>query len=299
MPINRTPPSDSPTVFASPLHHYASEPNITDSPLLEAGSTVPFSLYNATTRNIKRRKRNESDDISKGEIFDLFASLKEDQDEKFANVLNSLKDVKTAMDVLSQKYEDTLKRLDCLEIEKKNSDSKIALLETKVELLERQIKGTSIEIRNIPQEPNETREDLRNFLKKSADTLDVLLYNSDVKDVYRTNTKSNNRPLVVDFTTVFKRDEFLSSVKKYNKEHRDSKFNTGSLGIGGPSKPVYISENLTQKQRKLFFLAREFTRGSEYSYCWTSFGRIFIRKSEGAPPIRINCESDIENLKDK
>lgn len=297
MPLNRTPPTDSPTVFASPLQHYASEPNITDSPLIDAETNVASSLFNSTTRITRRRKRSETDDFSKREILHLFSSLKEDQDAKFSAILNSVQDVKTAINVMSQKYEETLERLNVLEVEKKASDTKIAFLEHKVEFLERQSRGTSIELRNIPQETNETKEDLRNLLKKTSESLDVLLYNSDVKDVYRINTKSGNKPLIADFTTVFKRDEFLSAVKKYNKEHETTKFNTGSLGISGPNKPVYISENLIQKDRRLFFLAREFVRNSEYAFCWTSFGRIFIRKSEGTPPVRITCENDIDSLK--
>lgn len=290
--MQRTPPkTDSPVVFATPLQHYASDSNIAKSPL---PIQEAFSFSNIATRKNKRK----NDDISKSEILDLFSLIKEDQDSKFSAILSSINEVKVSMDFMSQKYDEVLQRLDFLEEERKTHDSKIQTLENKIEILERNTRRTSIEIRNVPQSTKETKEDLKNIVRKTAETLSVPLNSSsDIRDIYRINSKSMVKPIIADFTTVFARDSFLSSFKKFNKEHHSGKLSTANLIVGGPSNPVYISENLTQRDRKLYFLAREFAKSSGYSFCWTSFGRIFLRKAEGSPHICINAESDLDNLK--
>ncbi|KOB76170.1 Zinc finger DNA binding protein [Operophtera brumata] len=295
MPLHRTPPkTDSPAtgVSKSPLQHSFSDPNIVES--INAAS----SLISVANRCIKR-KRDDTDDISKSEILDLFSKLRDDQDAKFSAILNSINDVKLSMNTMSQKYEEVLQRLDHLEEEKKGYDSKIQFLEDKVETLERHTRGTSIEIRNIPQDPKERKEDLKSILSKTADVLNVTLDSAEIKDIYRIGAKSSVKPIIADFTTVLKRDEFIRSFKKLNKQPSTVKLCTESLSITGTSKLIYISENLTQRDRRLYFIAREFTKACDYAFCWISFGRIFIRKSEGSPHIRISCEGDLEKLKTK
>lgn len=293
----RTPPkTDSPVVFKTPLQHYASDPGLAESPSQDLGlseASLQSSLPSVSNRLGKRKR----DELTRADILDLFSSLKADQDAKFEAILSSINEVKVSMDFMSQKYDEVLKRLDFLEEDKKDHETRVKFLETKIETLERQNRGTSIELRNIPQAPKESREDIRNFLIKTAEQLNVTLDSSEIRDAYRISPKSGNKPIIAEFTTVYMRDRFLSSFKKFNKEHQTNKFSTTTLDISGPSKTVYISENLTQKDRKLYFLAREFSKSNGFSFCWTSFGRIFVRKSEGSPHSRITCESDLENLK--
>lgn len=301
MPLNRTPPiSDSPSTsaFKTPLQHYASDPNIAQSPLQEAKVGPALSFPNIASRHRKnKRTREDTDDISKSDFLNFFTSFKEDQDAKFSTILSSINDLKVSMDHMSQKYDAVLTRLDFLEEERKTYNSNIKVLEDKLENLERHSKITSIELRNIPQAEKETKQDLKNIVFEVAKILNVPIQSSDIKDVYRINTKANAKRIIADFTTVFSKDNILKSFNKYNKEHPIEKLSTKSLGIGGPNNLVYISVNLTQRDRKLYYLAREFIKSSDYSYCWLSFGRIFVRKSEGSPQIRITSESDIDNLK--
>lgn len=307
MPLKRTPPkTDSPAaaVFKTPLQHYASDTNLTETPSQEFVLSKASSLTSVTSHNSKRKRQNSSDhssvtdELSRSEILELFSSLKEGQELKFSAILTSIHEVKVVMDSMSHKYDEVLQRLDFLEEEKKGYDNKIKFLENKVEFLERYTRGTSIEIRNIPQDSKETKEELGTILRKAAVALDVPLDSSEIRDVYRIATKSGPKTIIADFTTVSLRDKFIGGFKKCIKGNQTNKFTTTTLKISGPSQPVFISENLTQKDRRLFFLAREFARSSGYSFCWTSFGRIFMRKSEGSPHLRISCENDLAQLRD-
>lgn len=299
MPLNRTPPktdSPAPSVFKTPLQHSVSDPNLPDLQVQEhdsisATSSQTSSLSNITNRNSKRKR----DEISKSEILDLFGKLRDDQDAKFSTILSSINEVKSSLNFMSQKFDEVLQRIDVLEEDKKDYNKKIEYLESKIDALERQTRYTSIELRNIPQDIKEAKEDLKSVVVKTAQVLKINLNSTEIKDIYRIG-KSNNKTIIADFTTVFKKEEFIRSYKQFNKNHQSDKLNTRNINIAGQSQPIYISENLTQKNRRLFFLAREFAKNYEYAFCWLSFGKICLRKSEGSPVIRISYETDLEKL---
>lgn len=59
----------------------------------------------------------------------------------------------------------------------------------------------------------ETKEDLKNIIKNSAQTLDIPLQELEIKDSYRINTKSTIKPIIVNFTTVGTKEKFISAYK--------------------------------------------------------------------------------------
>lgn len=289
--MHRTPPS---TAFASPLQHCSSESNLAQSPQL-LGESLSFT--NIASRNLNRELKRKNDDITKSDIIDLFTALRKEQDEKFSAVLNSISEVKVSLDSMSLQYVEVLQRLTILEEEKKASDTKVQILESKIDLLERHARSTSIELRNVPQAATESKEDLKKILIKTAEALKIPLDSSlEIKDIYRANSKLKLKPIIADFTTVLTRDSFLNSYMRFNKEHQSEKLSTETLRFSGPRHPVYISENLTLKDRKLFFQAREFAKANGFTHCWSSFARIFVRKSNDSQRVRIFDDKDFENL---
>lgn len=124
--------------------------------------------------------------------------------------------------------------------------------------------------------------------------------NTEVRDIFRINTKNEeNKPIIVEFTTALTKEKFITSSKKYNIENKNDRLNTGLLEINGPPKTIYISENLSPKTRRLFFLARDFSKTYDYSFCWVSHGKVFMRKREGHQYVRIDTEDDLAKLKSK
>lgn len=83
--------------------------------------------------------------------------------------------------------------------------------------------------------------------------------------------------------------------KKFNKE--GSRLSTEHLSISGPAKPVFVSENLSPKLKRLFYLARDFASSNEYRYCWVKNGKIFLREKDGAQHLMIKNESDLPKPK--
>ncbi|KOB65182.1 Zinc finger DNA binding protein [Operophtera brumata] len=82
--------------------------------------------------------------------------------------------------------------------------------------------------------------------------------------------------------------------RKFNKD--SSKFTTEHLHLSGPATPIFISENLTSKMKRLFYLAREAAKAKDYKFCWVSHGKIFVRRRENGPLVRFLSEADLEKL---
>lgn len=61
---------------------------------------------------------------------------------------------------------------------------------------------------------------------------------------------------------------------------------------------IYISESLTVRNKVLFNQCLSLKRDLKYSYIWTYFGRIFLRKDSDSPAIMISCKQDIDSLRD-
>jgi uncharacterized protein YoxC len=257
--------------------------------------------------NITMRKRKREDDISRSEILEMFSLLKKEQDEKFTALMNKIqsgintnteqyKDITCSIDFLGQKYDDLLKKINALEDEKSADRKYINFLEHRIEQMDRSVRCSSIEIRNVPKNTNgETKENLRNIIINVGQALNVPLQPTEIRDVYRINTKKeSNQPIVAELSSIFTRDKIIASVKTYNKKYSTNKFSTSNLKVDGPAKPVYISENLTMATKKLFFQSREFAKANGFKYCWTSRGKIYLRKSDGASFIRVNHEKDLK-----
>lgn len=141
----------------------------------------------------------------------------------------------------------------------------------------------------------EVKEDLCGLVKALSKSVKFEIIDSDIRDIYRVSSKKEtNKPIIVELNSVILKDKLLQAVKVFNKtKPRDEKLNTRHLHVQGPAKPVFISESLTLKAQRLFFLAREFARDNDYAFCWTSKGYVYLRKAENMPLLRSDRDEDL------
>lgn len=137
------------------------------------------------------------------------------------------------------------------------------------------------------------------MILNAGSVLNIPVQTSDIWNIYRVPSKSTsaNMPVIVEFTTTIMKENFLQSVKNYNRKNSRNKLNSLHLKIEGPELPIYISENLTSNGRRLYSAARKFASEQKFDFCWTSNGRVYLRKKEGDPLRRIEFESDLEKIK--
>jgi hypothetical protein len=239
-------------------------------------------------------------EMSNSQNISLNKLIKDVTDIKIQNssIQQSNQEIEKSLQFLSDQFENVSARVENLEKQRKEHLLHISSLEAKVEDIQRSFKSTTVEFRNVPrQSKEETTSDLCSLVQNTCKVLDVEVQLHEIKDIFRVKGKSGSTAIVVDFTRVTKKQEVIRCAKSYNRQHPQNRLNSTQIGIVGNPVPIYVSEGLTSKGRRLLYLARDFTSSAEYKYCWTSNGKVFIRKTDNSPHIEINSEADVMKLK--
>ncbi|KAJ0183236.1 hypothetical protein K1T71_001212 [Dendrolimus kikuchii] len=236
---------------------------------------------------------------------DMFAEFSKQQDLRFSELQITMSNIRQQnlelsknVELVSFKYDEFMSRISTLEKEREKDKKIINQLEDKVESLERKSRATGIEIRNIPITVGQNKENLSNLFLNLGKTLNVQIDKQAIRDIYRIKSKDTSNPIIVEMTTVIMKDNIIKAVKIFNKTNKKGeKLNTTDLDTRYPVKPIYISETLSQKTQKLFYLARIFQKNHGFSFCWTDNGIVYLRKNENTSQIRITSEADIDKLR--
>lgn len=278
-----------PVDSSSTIQRHASDSDIS--------SKSETSKASAGEQNIIRHKRRRVDDSLNDSLSTMKKDLMELIDNKLDNLNANMKDhnaeVNKALEFMTLKYDDIKVKYEDIQRERKADKIYIQELENKIESMDKTNRASTIEIRNVPRKSTETKSDLAVLAVNLGRAIDLDINNSEIVDVYRVNLQTKaDPPLIVKLTTVLRKEEFIRAVKTYNKQH-SSQLSTAQLKLGLPPSPIYVSEHMTAKTRRLFFLARDFARTNNYRFCWCAHGRIFIRKKEGTAPLLIKEENQL------
>lgn len=294
-------------------------PPVSPHPSLNLSSSQygPVSSLNKTQNDeekfdsnvTKRQQRTFCDysvnsSSSMAEIKAMISELKSQQELKLDHLATSMNtlleqniDIRKSIEFMSHQYDELL--LTTNKLEKENAEHKkhIKNLENRLELFEKNSRSTSIEIRNIPKQQQETKQTIFNIVRDigSVLCLDSAVRECEIRDIYRAKSEA----IVVDFTTTERKETLLTASKSYNKskrEKREPQLNTHLLKIQGPTRTIFISEFLTPTAKRLYFLAREHVKNKKLLSTWTSYGKVYVRGSEGQVPIRITEEAELNKL---
>lgn len=314
MPINRSPPTSAkkpqtsqtavtpttttlPATFEQALFTplSSSEPALNRRP----DSPIDDNSPNITFRNGKRRRLEDSEErklCTLSEMKQMFQDFKIHQDEKYEKLFSLVNSIRESFDHLSAQHDNLKSQIDLLEAERKENLSYISELENKLDKMEQSSRSTCLEIRNIPSIKEESKSSLLKTVIDTGSLLNLAIQPRDVKDVFRIKTKDPaNKTIIVDFTTVILKEEFLVKFRNHNKS--SYKLTTEHLKITGPAKQLYVSENLSAKNKRLFFLARDAAKTNEFQFCWVSHGKILVREKTGCPHFQVQHEADIGRIK--
>lgn len=271
----------------------------------------PDLSSNIENFNITKRKRKGHTDLEDmtslhTEILSMLNCFKADRDKENVQFLKAIEELRTQSKefiksnnniekILEQNtamYKDLKEKVDKISTEHENAMIKISSLEEQIEDLHRSKKATTVEIRNIPISDNDNLRDIVNNIHNS---LNLTISKHDLIQVFR--LKNNQKTIIAEFQTMQQSRALLNAVKQYNKTQPEEKFSTKTLNWEGVNVPVYISEALTPRARKLHFLARDLRKNFNYKHCWTWQGKLFVKKSDDSDIIWIRSEQQIESLK--
>lgn len=265
---------------------------------------------NATFVSVRhKRKREDNLDDFKNEMMSemksLLSSLMKQQSieiKKIRSVLSEIQStnnkIENSVDYLTAQNEMLNKKIEQLEIQHKKDKEYIILLENKVEDMQTINRKANFEIKNVPKKSGETKEDLIEMVVNLGKNIGCVIEKNHLDDIYRLgNKKGENRgSIIVETTSTIKKTEFITKCKNFNRAHK-SKLCLRHVGHhANEDSPIFVSEQLTAKGARLHFLARDLIKAKKFKYCWTAYGKIYIRKDDNTQIITIKSESQIHQL---
>ncbi|XP_013173848.1 PREDICTED: uncharacterized protein LOC106122445 [Papilio xuthus] len=233
-------------------------------------------------------------------------SFQEDELKKIAPTLleiqQSNRNIESSIAFLSAQNEEYRKKIEKLERQAQEDKKYVTLLEEKIEDIQKSMRKTCFEIKNVPKKDKESKEDLIEMVTNLTKNIGCDVDKNHIKDIYRVRGKKDgarNTPIIVETTSTILKNDILKMSKSFNIRHK-TKICAQHLGLrNGEDVPVYVTENLTPKSARLYFLARDLVKSKSYKFCWTAYGKVYVRKDENSAIILISNESQIQPLINK
>lgn len=256
-------------------------------------------------RSSKRRREDDLEGFKK-EIISMIKSMFATQENEIKKIASTLKEIKetnlnieNSMAFLTKQNEEFKKKMEEMEIQAKRDKEYIILLEDKIEDLQRGSRKSSIEIKNVPKYNKETKENLIDMVVSLSKNINCEIKKTDICDIYRIKGKkqgTNNTPVVVEMSSTILKTDVLRMCKSFNIKHKE-KLCAKHLGFKSDGdQPIFVSEQLTAKGARLHFLARDLTKSKGYKYCWTAYGKVYVKQHDDTPAILIKNESQVQAL---
>lgn len=271
------------------------------SPEAYGGITTPTSYVFARDKSVT------TDDLNKfkEEIREMIQSMMTTHSElktitpTLVAIQQTNLNIESSIAFLSSQNAELKNKIEQFETQSKKDKEHIAMLEDRVEELQRNYRKNNLEIKNVPKTKDETRDSLVKMVSTLSKNIGCSLLKSDIKDIYRVKSSrsdAKNTSIIVETTSTLIKNDFLKMCKSHNVKRKE-KLCTKHLGFTtNEDTPIFISEQLTAKGARLFFLARDLAKTKSYKFCWTSFGKVYVRKDENTPIVLIKNESQVHHL---
>lgn len=245
-------------------------------------------------------------EVFKMEMRQLITTLVSSQREEMRQLNLTMKEIKdtnknieASLTYLTSQNEELKQKINTLEERTRQDREYIIFLEDKLDDMQLASRKSNFEIKGVPRTESETKQDLLEMVVTLSETIDCKINKSDIKDIYRVRSKKPDQkstPIVVETGSVLLKTDILKMAKSFNIRSK-TKLCAKHLGLKSHADtPIFLSENLTQKASRLYFLARDLAKSKGYKFVWTSYGRVYVRKTEQSPIVLIKSEQQVHTL---
>ncbi|CAB3254194.1 unnamed protein product [Arctia plantaginis] len=187
-----------------------------------------------------------------------------------------------------------------LEADLCDAQQHISTLQNENNIRDQFARMNDVEISGIPITNG---ENLFNILHSISAKVGLTLEDRDLDSIQRvrrlerregapgsTTLDSRVPAIVVKFSRRLVKDQLLSSVRARRG------LTTADIGVAGPALNVYVGDHLTPGNKILLKKARKLKMDLHYAYLWVRDCKIFMRRSDKTPVIRIQSDSDLNKL---
>lgn len=286
------------------LNKSLSETDLDRVELHKQDSTPPNFV---SSRQKRRREEDMIDEFEKfkEDMHSMLSQMMKAQEKEFKKnaailqgIQQSSSNIESSIAFLTAQNEEFKKKIESLEEKIKEDKKYIIILEDKIESMQQDSRKANFEIKNVPKKPNETKDDLINMVTSLSTSVGCPIDKTVIRDIYRVRAKKdkNNTPIVVETNSTLTKNYILKSCKAFNQiqkaklcaKHLDMRTNENT--------PIFVTEQLTAKAARLHFLARDLVKSKTYKYCWTAYGRVYLKREDDSPTILIKSEAQIQQL---
>lgn len=215
---------------------------------------------------------------------EFFAPFKKAVEREFGELKKSVQYISDCFDeqkVVIEKLATDTKQLG---EENKLLKLQITELERRMDDVEQREKDTNIIISGIPRQQG---NDTKHTVLQIARAMDLRLDNNSICEAYRLG-KQDKAPLLVKLQNKEQKSMFFRKIKEMKGLRPET------CGMQGQNN-IYINEDLTQKNQKLFKKAMHFKHLHQFHSIFTRNGRIFLKKTPTGDPIKIARVEDLRN----
>lgn len=214
---------------------------------------------------------------------------------QYSSIEATNQEIEKSMTAVSDQLISLETKIASLEIERNSMARKLVTLEERLDNIDRNCIKTCIEVRNVPKCQKETKSTLYTLVQSLSKQLEANIQPADIRDVSRLPSRKESKTsnITIEFTNTLQKSNFLLAAKQFNINHSTDKINSTHLGLNGPKTPIYIAEQLTPLTKKLFYEARNFAKLNRFAFCWTSNGRVMLKKTVDGQYIIIKNEQQL------
>ena len=244
--------------------------------------------------------------------------LKSILDEKLAPLRSEVSQLRSKveettkfLDLTNRNYEEIKSKVARYESERKELIAENKILKSTVQTLEDKAQRMKESINNMEQysrrdclelhgipvraDIDDNREDTNKIVTKIGELMNVQIGDEDISISHRLpqskkyQGKRGEPPIIVKFTRREVKDRFYRARKKLRN------ITTQDLGFES-SKHIYVNESLTEQNKDLFKECVKVKKELQFTFIWTSNGKIYLRKNESSPVHHINTKADLRKL---
>lgn len=272
--------------------------------LLECSScknVIHFYCTGYTEQNYKKMSNNTKARFTcsecqptkspKSQTFGVELSSVSSMEKNIVELTKSVSFMSSKFDDFSNKIDYLVSELKNIKIvnekiitENKRLSDEVAVLKFKIDQIEQNNLGITVEITGIPKTTNEDCILIVEEIGKKTNTeLKVL----EANRINFFNSKQNI--ILAKLDTFDMRKNLIRNVKSM-------KLTADKVHNKWPTEKVFVNERLTKSKRELFAQTRSAAKDKQYKFVWLSNADILIRKDEKSKIIKVKTSQDIENL---
>ncbi|XP_026761213.3 uncharacterized protein LOC113520150 [Galleria mellonella] len=219
-------------------------------------------------------------------------------------IKSEISTLKETVSFLSTRFDDVIKRIRTLENDSKiitSTTASLGELKQRIDSLECEnnnreqwARRSNIEIYGIPEKKTENLVHLvQDIADRTGFQMDV---SRDIDFVTRVAPRMNSsgdkriKPIVLRFLARYKKDDFLTHLKKLKLKACD-------FGFSGNNNNIYFNDHLTSVNKGVLQRAKVLAKERNFAFVWVKNCSIMVRRSDTSPVIHISNTKDLNKIK--